>query len=161
MSFSYRDPTQEKRVRQQEWMAANPGRDVLLCDMLDACPDVRAKRATFASFSQADKAGMMDEWCRRFNNRAVPVGTIVGPRAPPGYFSITQRSAHTTTYAVHSGTATVIGQVDGELTRYLMLHVPWEDKEGRRMVFVTAYAHELVDLTEGEEVTPSIKGHVV
>lgn len=144
MSFTFYDPEAARNKRNERWRARNPGHDVVLCDMLDACVSWPQRRVLFATFAKDEQDGLMDEWCRRRTNRVAPVGSIVGPMQPPGFFGFYHESEGSTLYATHSGTATVLGQEDGTYTRYLMLHVPWQDQEGRRVVFAKASASCLV-----------------
>lgn len=134
----------------------NTDRARALCDMLEAAGGPPAQRALFATFGPENQALVEQERWRRSVNAQAPVGSFVGPKDERAGFEIVQRGEGSTLSAVYAGTATVIGQADGMFKRYLLLHVPWQDREGRVMQFVEASAHELVT-----HWSPSIKRLVV
>jgi hypothetical protein len=134
---------QEKEARLRQWHAANPNRARELNDALDACACLNEKRALYATFTRVEKDGMMPEYLRRGHNRQAPQGSVVRPRNLKHGFSIVSRDGPSTTYASHNGLATVLGIKDGDPLRYLMLHEPWENREGQIIVFAEAQAYEL------------------
>lgn len=127
----------------RDWCDKNQTRLRELCAALDAAGNFRAQKALFETFTHEERDGMSVEWWRRCVNNLAPVGSLVGPKDRRSRYEITCRSGNSELSAVTASTATVIGQEDGLFKRYLMLHVPWRDLEGRVLRFVEASAHEL------------------
>jgi hypothetical protein len=127
-----------------EWEAANPARCRELCDALDVCLDIAAKRALYATLSKEEQNGVMPEYGRRAENRSVPVGALVRSAAADRGIPFTYRHHNGPVWASHGGLALVIGQKGhGDHTRYLMLIPPWRNQEGLEYHFVTANSHDL------------------
>lgn len=127
----------------RDWLTKNHARITGLCGLLDKAGRHEAQREMFDKLSAEEHDLMREEWWRRCVNQLAPVGSLVCPLDPRRGFGITHDEAGSMLSAVYGGTATVISQVDGMFTRYLMLHVPWQNLEGRMMQFVSASAHEL------------------
>jgi hypothetical protein len=114
-----------------------------LCDVLEGCSDLGERRRLYGTFTKEEQDAIIRPMSRRWTNRMAPVGSLVGPIRPDGWYTIRQTYHDGMRSAVHNSLAMVIGQVDDSYTRYLMLQRPWQDAEGHIMVFVEASAHEL------------------
>lgn len=126
-----------------EWETANFDRAMQLNDMLDACPDMSAKRDLYDAFSEEEKRGVMPEYRRRQIDKEGPVGSLVTSATFHG-FSITQRIGKNTSCARYRGLALVLGSAGhGELTRYVMLLPPWKNREGDVIIFAEASSNQL------------------
>lgn len=129
----------------REWEEANPRRAIELNDMLDACTTIDEKRALYKTFTKEEQNGLIPEFCRRRENKEAPVGSLVKPaHEVRGISIVAGRGTKHSIHATHFGLATVIGQDGyGGMWRYLVLHPPWRDREGRCIMFAEAPSRDL------------------
>lgn len=135
-----------------EWEAANYERAMELNDMLDACPDLIAKRTLYQTFTKEEQNGLMSEYCKRMENKRAPAGSLVmgvhSDKINGHSFHFCQRSGNSVMGGVHLGTALVLGQAGyGSHIRYVMLQPPWENREGHKVMFAEVQSCDLKVVT--------------
>lgn len=136
------------------WETKHRARAMQLNDMLDACRNVRERRALYETFTNEERSGLLPEYIRRSTNREAPVGSLVKPKAGIGC-SMWKVGGNQVFYANFTGLATVFGQREyGHYARFILLHPPWVDREGNCLWFAETSCHDL------EVIQPGEKNHV-
>lgn len=127
-----------------DWEAANFDRTMQLNDMLDACPNYKAKQELWASFTEEEKNGLIPEYLRRIVDKEAPVGSLVKPEHPQQGITLISHNGRSTIRVTYFGLALVIGSAGhGDRRRYVMVHPFLQNNEGQMIIFAEASCSEM------------------